>query len=71
MREAILGVYAERSGDAPPDALVHFYQSHRAMMRAKIAIWHLEEPALADPAKWTSQARDYLRIAGLHAGHCG
>jgi aminoglycoside phosphotransferase family enzyme len=70
MRQSIVETYAEMSGDAPPDALVHFYQSFRACVRAKIAIWHLKEPALTDPSKWTTQARDYLRLARTHVAHC-
>ncbi len=71
MRQSIFETYADLSGDAPADALVHFYQSFRACVRARLAIWHLQEPALTDPAKWTTQARDYLRLAGSHIAHCG
>jgi aminoglycoside phosphotransferase family enzyme len=71
MRRSIFETCAERVGDAPPDALVHFYQSYRACVRAKIAIWHLKEPSLVDPSKWTTQARDYLRLAGNHIAQCG
>jgi len=71
MRQSIFGTYADLSGDAPADGLVHFYQSLRACVRARLAIWHLKEPALTDPAKWTTQARDYLRLAGSHIAHCG
>ena len=51
--------------------VVRLYQSYRACMRAKIAIWHQKEPALADPSKWTAQARDDLRLAAEHVAHCG
>jgi len=71
MRRSIFETYTGLSGDGPPDALVHFYQSYRACIRAKIALWHLKEPALADPSKWTSQARDYLRLAASHVAECG
>jgi len=71
IRQTVFDTYTELSGDAPPDALVHFYQSYRACMRAKIAIWHLKEPALADPAKWAAQARDYLRLAAVHVAEAG
>jgi len=66
MRQSIFETCADLSGDAPPDALVHFYQSYRACMRARIAIWHLKEPSPTDPSKWTTQARDYLRLAASH-----
>jgi aminoglycoside phosphotransferase family enzyme len=71
MRQSIFATYGELSGDAPPDALVHFYQSFRACVRAKIAIWHLKEPSPTDPSKWTTQARGYLRLAGSHIAQCG
>ncbi len=51
--------------------LVHFYQSHRACMRAKIAIWHLKEPERSDGGKWTAQAHEYLRLADSHSAQCG
>jgi aminoglycoside phosphotransferase family enzyme len=70
IKDVILRRYAELGGDAPAPDLVHFYQSHRACMRAKIAIWHLKEPERSDGAKWTTQARDYLRLAALHIDQC-
>ena len=70
-RRTLFDSYAEASGDAPSDTLVHFYQSYRACIRAKLALWHLKEPSLADPSKWTTQAREYLRLAGSHIAQCG
>ena len=60
---AIFGTYADVTGDAPEAALLSFYQSHRACVRAKIAIRHLDDPALRAQPKWTAQALDYLRLA--------
>ncbi len=71
MKRSIFDAYADLSRDAPSDVLVHFYQSFRACMRAKIAIWHLKEPSLIDPSKWTAQAREYLRLAETHIAQCG
>ena len=31
---------------------------------AKIAVWHLKDPDVRDPAKWIGKAKDYLRRAG-------
>ncbi|HEX7272865.1 MAG TPA: AAA family ATPase [Casimicrobiaceae bacterium] len=59
----IFASYAGATGDAPPDALVRFYQSHRACVRAKIAIRHLDDPALSGQPRWAAQALDYLRLA--------
>jgi aminoglycoside phosphotransferase family enzyme len=71
IRQSIFETYAELARDAPAAALVHFYQSYRASMRAKIAIWHLKEPAVTDLSKWAAQARDYLRLAAEHGERCG
>jgi len=71
MRQAIFATCADLSGDAPPDGLLHFHQSFRACVRAKIALWHLQEPSLTDPSKWTTQAREYLRLADSHIAQCG
>ena len=59
----IFGTYTAVTGDAPPVALVHFYQSYRACVRAKIAIRHLADAAPREPAKWPAQARVYLALA--------
>jgi aminoglycoside phosphotransferase family enzyme len=67
----ILDAYRERSGDAAPEALVHFYQSYRACVRAMLAILHLAEPSHADPAKWRGRAKLYLDLAGDHVARCG
>ena len=66
LKRTIFDAYTEFSGDVPPATLVHFYQSHRACMRAKVALWHLKDPALADSPIWPAQARDYLRLAREH-----
>jgi len=70
LRAQILDSYRTRSGDSPPDALVHFYQSHRACVRANLALRHLDEPVLSDPAAWRARAVRYLELAHEHAGHC-
>jgi aminoglycoside phosphotransferase family enzyme len=70
LRQPIFAAYAEVTGDAPPDALLHFYQSYRACVRARIAIWHLDDAEVRDPCKWFSQAIDYLRLARNHLELC-
>lgn len=60
-------IYARITGDDPPAPLVAFYKSFRACLRAKIALWHLDEPPVATPEKWVARARDYLRLAGRYA----
>jgi aminoglycoside phosphotransferase family enzyme len=62
-RECIFRTYADATGDAPPEALVSFYQSYRAGIRARIAAWHLDDPSVQLPAKWIARAGEYLRLA--------
>ncbi|MGE5088080.1 MAG: AAA family ATPase [Candidatus Levyibacteriota bacterium] len=70
LRERIFDAYRRRSDDAAPQALIDFYQSYRASIRAKIAIWHLRDPALRAMPKWRLQALEYLRLALAHAMRC-
>ena len=67
VKDKLFGTYADITGDTPGNALVHFYQSYRACLRAKIAIWHLNEARFRNSAKWTDRARQYLRLANEHA----
>jgi uncharacterized protein len=66
----ILDVARSENGDAAPDALVAFYQSYRACVRAMLAIRHLREAAVRDPAKWTARAVQYLELAHAHGERC-
>jgi aminoglycoside phosphotransferase family enzyme len=59
--------YRRRSGDRPPAMLIDLYRAIGAMIRARIAILHLREPAVGDPAKWPRRAAEYLAIAGRAA----
>ncbi len=67
IRDLLFDVYRRATGDRPDPRLVHFYTSHRACLRAKIAIWHLREPEVEHPAKWRELARTYLRLADGYA----
>jgi aminoglycoside phosphotransferase family enzyme len=62
----LLQGYAEASGDRWPEPLLHFYQSCRAALRAKLAIWHLRDDGRHPPAKWIRAALDYLALAETH-----
>jgi aminoglycoside phosphotransferase family enzyme len=59
----LFDAYGRLTGDRPPARLVQFYKSHRAYLRAKIAIWHNRDREVPDPAKWAARAREYLRLA--------
>ncbi|MGE5722278.1 MAG: hypothetical protein ACM3YM_07430 [Sphingomonadales bacterium] len=63
----LLDGYGEASGDVPPEALLHFYQSCRATLRAKLALWHLRDDGRHPPGTWHAAAADYLELAQRHA----
>lgn len=65
--ELVLECYRDETGDDPPPALLDFYKSYRACVRAKIAIWHVREPDGRDAAKWPALAQRYLRLADEYA----
>lgn len=62
----LLQDYTALSGDRPSPALVHFYQSYRASIRAVIAIRHLNEEKFRYSPEWPRRAREYLQLAELH-----
>jgi aminoglycoside phosphotransferase family enzyme len=70
LKRHVFDAYSALTGDAPPSILVHFYQSYRACVRAKIAIWHMNEPSLRNLPKWPALARNYLRLAREHIEQC-
>lgn len=59
----LLRAYREATGDRPPPDLLAFYKCHRAFLRARIAIAHLDEPSVADPEKWRARTWSYLMLA--------
>jgi aminoglycoside phosphotransferase family enzyme len=62
-----LEVYREVSGDAPPEALLSFYKCNRACLRCKLSLWHITDPAVADPERWRDKAAQYLALASGYA----
>jgi aminoglycoside phosphotransferase family enzyme len=65
-RAIFFDTYRGITGDRPADALVHFYQSYRAGLRAKLAAGHLDEPRYRDCDKWRTRAQDYVELARAH-----
>jgi aminoglycoside phosphotransferase family enzyme len=63
----LLRRYRERTGDAPPRELVRFYKALNALVRARIAIQHLDEPGTRTPDQWIARAALYLAIAARAA----
>jgi aminoglycoside phosphotransferase family enzyme len=67
VRHAVFATYRECTGDAVDDSLISFYQAHRALLRAKLAAWHLKD-GLTDRGReaWLARARQYLHLAETH-----
>ena len=61
--ELILDAYQCETSDQPPGPLLVYYKKHHALVRAKIAVWHLKDAGVRDPARWIGKAKDYLRRA--------
>jgi aminoglycoside phosphotransferase family enzyme len=64
---ALFAGYGESTGDRPPQALVAFYKSVRAVVRQRIAIRHMAEPGRLTAAEWLGRADAYLALAERHA----
>jgi uncharacterized protein len=61
--------YRLSAHDAPPPVLITFYKGIGALIRARIAILHLRESPVRDPAKWPRRAAEYLAIATRATQH--
>lgn len=61
--QRILRSYCEATGDAPAEALLAFYRSRRAAVRAKLCAWRVDERIDGQRPSWMSQGRNYLRLA--------
>ncbi|HCO43459.1 hypothetical protein [Candidatus Macondimonas diazotrophica] len=61
--EGLLAAYGACCEDDPPAELVRFYQRYRALVRAKLALWHLIDLPHDRPAKWRTRLETYLTIA--------
>lgn len=55
--------YRELTGDDPDVRLIDFYKSHRAMLRAKLCVWHLLDHDTDEHEKWVERAGRYLSLA--------
>jgi aminoglycoside phosphotransferase family enzyme len=67
---ALIQAYSHISGDVPPPALLHFYQSCRASTRAMIAARHLLDDKFRHSSQWWRRASHYLELAERHIGAC-
>jgi uncharacterized protein len=69
-RVALCTAYAALAGDPVSAPLWGFYLALRAATRAKVALWHLDDPEqAADSGRWRDRASGYLALsAQLLAG---
>lgn len=57
----LLGTYSVQTGDDSPAELIPFYKSYHALVRATVAIWHIDDVMLDESSRWRRKATDYLR----------
>jgi aminoglycoside phosphotransferase family enzyme len=72
--QIFLDTYRAASQDSPPPELVAFYQGLWTMLRARLSVWHLDDPEVRDRARWSALALDYLALAeriSLERDDCG
>jgi aminoglycoside phosphotransferase family enzyme len=68
----IIDLYRAETGDPGSTALLGFYQSYRALARAVLCAWHLEEPVYAaSSAMWVDRAHWYLSAGMEHLRRIG
>jgi aminoglycoside phosphotransferase family enzyme len=59
----VLARYRDATGDTVAPRLIPFYESYHALIRAVIAVWHIDDAQYPDPDVWRRQATTYLRLA--------
>ena len=62
----LFAAYGEFAGDDPSRALIEFYKAYSAFARARIAIWHLDDPDTGPRQHWIDRANDYLAHAARY-----
>ncbi len=68
--DLLLRTYSEISGDWPNIALIHFYKSCRAILRATVAIRHLNEETFRFSPEWRRRTKEYMQLAQKHLPRC-
>lgn len=61
--DVLFDQYTRDTDDTPPVALVAFYKSYRAMVRAKLCAWHLDDDPEQRRGQWLERAQRYLDLA--------
>lgn len=55
--------YREQTGDDYPSPLVPFYKSYHALVRAAVAVWHVDDHVVDDTDHWRDKGSRYLQLA--------
>ncbi len=55
--------YAELAGDEPSARLCALFMARRALLWAKLGVWHLDRDPARDRDKWLHRAAEYLALA--------
>jgi len=61
--QRVLSLCQRELAQPPPPALLQFYRAARALLRARLALAHVTEPAPRLPKKWEPRARHYIALA--------
>ena len=61
--ERMLAACAERMGERSDPGLISFYQSYHALIRAAVAVWHLDDDALDRLDSWRERGAWYVGVA--------
>jgi aminoglycoside phosphotransferase family enzyme len=62
----LLRCYWQLVGDEPAQPVIEFYAARRAVLRAKLAVWHLRDQDVRSTAPWPDVATAYLQLAAAH-----
>lgn len=61
--QRVRGLYQDAAGDHPPAQLLEFYTRRRAILRAKLAVWHTADDTVDHHERWKRRAEWYLHRA--------
>lgn len=69
LREPIFETYRQVTGDPLPEPLLRFHETQRALLRTRLAAWHLDDQPLSESIerKWRTRSQDFLALAMRHA----
>ena len=67
---SIIEAYREAACDDIAQTVVHFYSAFRALVRAKLAVWHTHDAPPEGRGKWIGRALQYIGLAEAHSQAC-